>query len=339
MAIIKPSFDNGIVKKIENEDKLYYYTTIGNQNLQGSHIVFYINMTDLNDFKASLNNLLWIVMIGALLTALVGSYMISIKITEPIKHISRYAEDMGEGKYKFIEEEFDGLELQNLKKSINETSRKLKAYDSKQKVFFQNVSHELRTPLQIIKTNAEAIEAGIFDMEDAVSVIIDETDNLTELVENILILSRLDIESNEVIKEKKDLRETISYVVEKFNYILKEKNIRISFDFDDNPVLFKYDENSMEKVFKNLISNAVRHTRDKIDISCKHIKDRIIITIEDNGDGINKEELPNIFNRFYKGQGGVHGIGLSIVKSIVNSYNGRIEVDTGSEGSTFRIFF
>jgi signal transduction histidine kinase len=221
---------------------------------------------------------------------------------------------------------------------MNETTRKLEAYDTEQRVFFQNVSHELRTPLQIIKNNAEGIEHGLLDRVKASKDIRDETDKLGELVEDIIYLSRLEARSKDMVYTENDLRETLSYTLERNSSLFRSRGIHIEYDFQDTPVRFEYDEKSIERAFQNLISNAIRYTRDRILVTCRKLDGRIIVAVEDNGTGIRNEDLPRIFDRFYKGENGVHGIGLSIVKSIITSYGGRIEVRTGPEGTAFTVF-
>ena len=169
-------------------------------------------------------------------------------------------------------------------------------------------------------------------------VIKKETDKLGELVEDIIIFSRLEARSKDIVYTKGDLRETFSYTMERFATVLNEKNIKVEHDFSDTPVYFEYDERSMERALQNLVSNAVRYTRGEIKITCTELEERIVIKVSYNGPGISSEDLPKVFDRFYKGKDGVHGIGLSIVKSIISSYKGRIEISTGNEGTTFTFF-
>lgn len=174
--------------------------------------------------------------------------------------------------------------------------------------------------MQIIKTNAEGIQFNILEKNNACTIIKDETDKLSELVEDIIYLSRLESRAKDMITTENDLRETLSYAAERYYSLFISKNIKVIYEFDEEPVLFTYDEKSMERAFQNLLSNALRYSRGKIIITCRKIQDRILIKVEDNGPGISQEDLPHIFDRFYKGKSGVHGIGLSIVKSIVTSY-------------------
>jgi len=311
---------------------------VASRNLPGGYAVFYINMTDMYQLETNLSRLLWITMLVALAGALFAASMIAARITGPIKHLSSFARRIGDGDYGKLDEDFKDLELHDLKNGMNDTPRKLEEYDTDQRVFFQNVSHELRTPLQNIKNNAEGIEHDLLDKDRASALIRQETDKLSELVEDIRYLSRLEARSRDMEQSENDLRETLSYTVERYSNLLKRNGINVRYDFQDETVMFTYDEKSIERAFQNLLSNAVRYAKDEIRVSCREMDGRIVISVADNGKGIKEDELPRIFDRFYKGENGVHGIGLSIVKSIVNSYGGRIEVETGPTGTVFTIF-
>jgi len=115
--------------------------------------------------------------------------------------------------------------------------------------------------------------------------------------------------------------------------------IEFIYDFDARPVLHNCDEKYLARAFLNLIENCLRYAKKNIFIRCKYIDDYINISIEDDGEGISKEDLPHIFNRFYKGEGGKHGIGLSIVESIVIKHNGSIEASNSDIGAVFTIKF
>jgi signal transduction histidine kinase len=335
----QPDLSSGEIRKVQTDSGLFYYNSMASRNMPGAYAVFYINMTDMYQLETNLSRLLWITMLVALAGALVAASMIAARITGPIKHLSSFARRIGDGDYAVLDEDFKDLELHDLKNVMNDTTRKLEDYDTEQRVFFQNVSHELRTPLQIIKNNAEGIEHDLLDKDRASSLIRQETDKLSELVEDIIYLSRLEARSRDMEQSENDLRETLSYTVERYSTLLKKNGVNVLYDFQDEPVMFTYDEKSIERAFQNLLSNAVRYAKDEIKVSCREMDGRIVVSVADNGKGIKEDELPRIFDRFYKGENGVHGIGLSIVKSIVNSYGGRIEVETGPGGTVFTVFF
>ena len=326
------------ILKLETSQGLYYYTVISNQEVEGLYQVSFINMSNLYSFEKDLIRRLLLVMAGALLLTVALTYLISNRITGPVKTLSGFARRMGEGKYEVLEQDFHDLELHELKNSMNESSQKLKEYDENQRSFFQNASHELRTPLQIIKTNAEALAYDLIPKEKAVQVIEKEVDSLGELVEDIMILSKLDARVEEQRSEVGDLRETLAYTMERFSSLMKEKGIRAEYDFQESPVYFLYDEKMMERALKNLVDNAVRYAKSFVKVTLREAEGRIILAISDDGPGIKEEDRQKIFDRFYKGAKGHHGIGLSIVKSVITSYDGRIELTTGNHETWFTIF-
>jgi signal transduction histidine kinase len=323
--------------KLELEDNLYYYSIAPNAEKEGTYAVFFLNMSDLFVFEQNLNQILLIIMVIGLVTIATITYLLVSRITKPLQTLALFAKEIGEGNYQTIDEEFVDLELHELKTTMNETTKKLKLYDADQRTFFQNASHELRTPLQIIKTNAEGIEIGIIDDKKGAIAIKNETDKLGTLVEDILYLSRLETRSADRLTATNDIRETLAYTVERYASVSDQKNLQVLFDFQKDPVLFHYDERDFERAFQNLISNALRYAKGIIRLGCKEIDNRIMITIYNDGEPISKTDLPHIFDRFYKGNKGVHGIGLSIVQSIVQTYGGRIEVMSSAKGTTFTI--
>lgn len=334
----KIDLESNEILKVETEEGLYYYTAVNNRAIEEGYEVYFINMTNLYSFEKNLSTMLLLIMSFALLLTVGVTYIISKSIAGPVKVLSEFAKRIGDGEYGILQEDFRDEEVHELKNAMNESSEKLKKYDEEQRVFFQNASHELRTPLQVIKTNAEALEYGLITREKAVPVIKQEVDNLGELVEDIIVLSRLDARSRDIIYERMDLRETLSYTLERFSAILMEKNLKVNYDFQDEPVWFTYEEKSMERAFQNLIANAVRYALTTITVGCRASEGRIIIKISNDGQGIHEEDIPRIFDRFYKGEKGNHGIGLSIVKSIISSYEGRIEVSTSNHGTSFTLF-
>lgn len=324
--------------RMEWNDNLYYYTLVEEDIVTGSTAAYFINMTDLNKFENQLNLILVGVMLVALILALGVTYFIALKIANPMKSLAVFAKRIGEGSYDTINDEFSDQELHELKQAMNETTKKLKAYDIEQRAFFQNASHELRTPLQIIKNTAEGIQYGLIPNQKGSIVIKDETDKLSYLVEDILFLSRLESKSPDRLTEKNDLRETLSYTAERYSRLFEENHIQVIYDFSQEPVYYQYGERELERTFENLLSNALRYANRTVQLTCKKQGKRIVISIFNDGESISEEDLPHIFDRFYTGHKGVHGIGLSIVKAIITSYNGRIEVTSDERGTKFTIF-
>jgi len=229
--------------------------------------------------------------------------------------------------------------LSTLSDSMNAAAKQLAQYDHEQKIFFQNVSHELRTPLQSIKSNAEAIEYQVMDYAQASRIIISETDRLSEMVDGLLYFSYLDSTKAQIAFETHDVREILSNCIERQRTIADNQHIRFEIHFDKKPVMMLCDEKRLSRAFSNVLSNAIQYAKQTIQISCICSNKAIQVTIQDDGEGMSSEEIPFIFDRFYKGRRGNHGIGLSIVKTVVNQHQGTIEVNSSSEGSLFTFYF
>jgi signal transduction histidine kinase len=302
-----------------------------------AYLVYYIDMTAITSFSERINKVLLAVMgVAGILAAAIAT-ILSGRIARPIRELTRFAVRIGQGDFSKSTLDYQDIELSELAGSMNKAAAQLDAYDREQKTFFQNVSHELRTPLQSIKCNAEGIEHGILDPIKSSRVIISETDRLSEMVEDLLYLSRIDNVTGSGHFEESDLREILSNCAERQRSLATERDIQFVFAFDDQPVNIYCDEKRMSRAFSNLISNAIRYAKSRIILSCHAKDDKIIISVVDDGEGIAIEDLPHIFNRFYKGNGGKHGIGLSIVKSVIEQHKGKIEVKSTGTGASFTI--
>jgi len=207
------------------------------------------------------------------------------------------------------------------------------------KEFVANVSHELRTPLTTIKSYAETLLDGA--MEDSavayqfVKVINDEADRMTRLVNDLLELSRLD--NKEVKWNKRPLKIDllVGEVVSKMMMSAKKKGLSVRCEIEENLEVFA-DRDKMEQVFQNVLSNAIKYTSEggRIFVKGEKAGNQVCVSVEDTGIGIPKEDLPRIFERFYRvdktrsRELGGTGLGLSIAREIVLAHDGDIEVQS-----------
>ena len=127
-----------------------------------------------------------------------------------------------------------------------------------------------------------------------------------------------------VIMEKEDIRETFAMCAENQKSIADKRNIAIVYDFPEMPVLLSYNEKHIYRALYNLIANALQYAKTKIILSCENKENMTVITVSDDGAGIAENDMPYIFDRFYKGENGKHGIGLSIAKSAIELHSGEI---------------
>ncbi|WP_096153689.1 MULTISPECIES: ATP-binding protein [Bacillus] len=221
--------------------------------------------------------------------------------------------------------------------------------DKLRKDFIANVSHELRTPISMLQGYSEAIVDDIAGSEEEkkelASVIYDESLRMGRLVNDLLDLARMEAGHISLEKEDMNIHEFIEKMVRKFHGLAKEKSIILKSTVTGDGLVY-FDVDKMEQVLTNLIDNAIRHTESKglIHIYAEILEHGLKIEVQDSGHGIPEEDLPFVFERFYKadkartrGRAGT-GLGLAIVKNIIDAHEGQITVRSKiNEGTTFSI--
>lgn len=219
----------------------------------------------------------------------------------------------------------------------------LKEAEKMRKDFITNISHELKTPLTIIKGYVETLEEETCEnfVKNYANIIKKQIDRLINIVENMLSLSQL--ESKKIEFEDVDICKIVKNIYDLYKKKAEEKNLQFLLNISDIP-LVKGDKFKLEQAIINLVDNAVKFTETgKVEININKEKKYVVIEVVDTGIGISEEELPKIFERFYvgskrKSKAGI-GIGLSIVKNIVELHNGKIEVESKmGQGTIFKIY-
>ena len=206
----------------------------------------------------------------------------------------------------------------------------------RQQTFFQNASHELKTPLMAIQGYAEGIQAGVMDAGGAADVILEESDRMTELVEELLDISKIDMGRQRLALSETDIRELLYDSIRAVEPAAAG-GIAIVPDFPEEPVMVSCDDTRLRRAVTNILSNGLRYARSELRLTCRTDKRHVTIRIQDDGDGIAEEDLPHIFDRFYMGRSGKSGIGLALTKEIVHLHRGTIRAYNGDTGAVFEI--
>ena len=206
----------------------------------------------------------------------------------------------------------------------------------RQQTFFQNASHELKTPLMAIQGYAEGIQAGVMDTGGAADVILEESDRMTELVEELLDISKIDMGRQRLTLSETDIRELLYDGIRAVEPIAAG-GIAIVPDFPEKPVMVSCDDTQLRRAVTNILSNGVRYARSELRLTCRTDKRHVTIRIQDDGDGIAEEDIPHIFDRFYMGRSGKSGIGLALTKEIIHLHKGTIRAYNGDGGAVFEI--
>ena len=207
----------------------------------------------------------------------------------------------------------------------------------RQQTFFQNASHELKTPLMAIQGYAEGIQAGVMDTASAAEVILEESDRMTELVEELLDISKIDMGRQQLALSETDIRELLYDSIRAVEPAAAASGIAIAPDFPEEPIMVKCDDTQMRRAVTNILTNGLRYAHSQLCLTCRTDKRHVTIRIQDDGDGIAEGDLPHIFERFYMGKSGKSGIGLALTKEIIHLHKGTIRAYNGDSGAMFEI--
>lgn len=307
-------------------------------------VVQFANLTPLQTTVTLLRNQFTFIGFAMLLMALVLVAIMSKMITKPFVSMNDSAKKLAEGNY---DAEFAGhgyREINELAETLNYASRELAKTDNLQKELISNISHDLRTPLTMIKGYSEVIrDIPGENTPENVQVIIDETTRLSELVNDMLDLSKIQSGTRKPDLEKFNITDTVRDTLKRYEKLTGQGGYRIEFESDKDAYVLA-DRGMILQVIYNLINNAVNYTgEDKrvfVRQECGAMS--VKISVSDTGSGIAPENLADIWQRYYRVDK-VHkraaigtGLGLSIVKEILEVHDAVYGVEsTLGEGSTF----
>ncbi|TCK92721.1 signal transduction histidine kinase [Natranaerovirga hydrolytica] len=297
-------------------------------------------------FKNTLFTGLGIVAILGLVLAIFIGYFIAKQLTKPIITINDTANLLERDLSSRVSIRSNTFEIDKLASTINHLASTLEQQELLRKRLTSDISHELRTPLNVLQNQIEALLDHIWEpTPDKLKICYEEVVRLTRLVENLDKLTDLDAHISSLNKKTLSLNELIQTVMIQFETMYLEKKIFLKFESDEN-VLINGDKDKLKQVIINLLKNAYHYTseNDFVKVSVENASHHVIIIVEDSGCGIKKEDIPFVFERFYRGDSsrnkatGGSGLGLSIVKEIINAHNGTIRVEsTEGQGSKFII--
>ena len=294
-------------------------------------------------------------------------YLAMKMVTSPILQLANISEKMSsldfEAKYQGDAQDEIGI----LGKSMNALSDKLKEtigelksannelqkdiqekiqIDEMRQEFIANVSHELKTPIALIQGYAEGLTEGLAEEKESrdyyCEVIMDEANKMNKMVRQLLTLSALESGNDHASMERFDLTELIGGVLSSARILIEQKGASLEFACG-HPVYVWADEFKIEEVVTNYVSNALNHLAGerKIEIRVEELEETVRVTVKNTGEPIPEEDLPNIWTKFYKvdkartrAYGG-SGIGLSIVKAVMDSHNKECGVDNVEDGVEF----
>ena len=311
-----------------------------NEKLQLGWVVIYSDTTEVNSLRTMINLILMLILIFAMVLTIIYSIYTSRKISEPFTLINHHLNELSQRNFhKTIHIETHD-EINELIHNINVLSQKLRKYEEDQATFLQNISHELRTPLMSIQSYAEGIKYHVVEEENASDIIIQETKRITDLVEQLTYLSRIDNIKGEYHFEPTELDNVLWSCIDCLKGIALKKGKKIIYETLSDTVSIKADPEKLSRAIINVISNCIRHAKSSVTLHMKAFHDQVIIKISDDGEGFAPNEIQNIFTRFYKGKNGHLGIGLAITKEVVEAHQGQITAQNApKKGALFILSF
>ena len=280
-------------------------------------------------------------------------------IATPLVKLKKATQNIKEGNLDFVlevegDDEFSELcrDFEEMRKRLKESAEEKVLLDKENKELISNISHDLKTPITAVKGYVEGIMDGVADtpekMNRYVKTIYNKTNEMDHLINELTFYSKIDTNKIPYTFSKINVAQYFRDCVEEVGLDMEARGIELGyFNYVDEDVVIIADAEQMKRVINNIISNSVKYLDKKkgiINIRIKDVGDFIQVEIEDNGKGIAAKDLPNIFDRFYRtdssrnsAQGG-SGIGLSIVRKIVEDHGGRIWA-TSKEGIGTEIHF
>lgn len=299
-------------------------------------------------FLDSLNKILIIIGLLSLILAFIVGHMLAKKLSNPILKTVDAAKKIADGNYEVrIQEETDMIELNLLVASINHLASSLQTLEKLRKQLTGDVAHELRTPITILQSHIEAMAEGIWEpTAERLDSCYEETVRIGKLVSDLENLAKVESNNLKLNKSEVNLYHLFEKVTKSFEGEIYKKGLHVS--MSGTGIMIYADPDRLEQIAVNLLSNAVKYSKENGSIVVELFEtDKLSgFHIKDDGIGISAEELPYIFERFYRADKsrnratGGSGIGLTIVKSMIEAHGGKILVKSKlDEGSIFTVTF
>lgn len=307
-------------------------------------LTFYAIVTPVDATVSTLQLQLFIITGIMFLLAIMLAVTISKRISNPIEEINQSAKALAKGNY---ETEFHGkgfLEIKELSDTLNTAAMELSKVERLRRELMANISHDLRTPLSLIYSYAEMMHDFPTEViPEQSQIIMDETKRLTSLVNDVLDISSIEKGTGDLKMSDYNLTESLQKTINRINELVKKQGYRLDYEYDKAISIYG-DEVKITQAFYNLLINAITHCGDDKIIIIKQIavNNRVRVEVIDHGEGISDENLPYIWDRYYKVDKRHKrpimgtGLGLSIVKKIIEMHSGEYGVKSeAGKGSIF----
>jgi two-component system sensor histidine kinase BaeS len=294
-----------------------------------------MTLLDQHFMQAMSQTILWTT-IGSILLAICFGILIANRLTAPLLRMQEIAEEMAQGKLNKRLDIKGKDELSDLGESINKLAEQLQQQEILRKNMTSDIAHELRTPLATLKSHIEAMLDGVWEPTmERIQVCFDETERMIHLVGELEQLTFLESPEFHLELKEEDVSTILEHVLQFYEPLYRQKGVDIH-HYIPEPIIAVVDRERLTQVFMNVLSNALKYTDSggSVSVSIQKSLDEIVIKVSDTGIGIDKQDLPFVFERFYRTdksrnrKSGGNGIGLTIVKRLVDAHRGTISIDS-----------
>lgn len=336
------NIDKELVKIKQSQEEIYFEKILNPLNNSTSllygikknngYVFLFTSLEDIGTTTSLIKSQLIYLTLLTILLSIVIAMFLSRRIAKPISDMTKKATKLADGNYNLVFKNTGINELDELANSLNYLEQEVSKTDTYRRDLMANVSHDLKTPLTMIKAYAEMIkDITIDDKEKTIKnldVIIEETERLNILVNDILELSKLQNNQDNLDIEEFDIVLLIKDILRRYEIIKETENYNLILESPES-IIVKADKKRISQVIYNLINNAVNYTGDDLKVIARLTEESkdCLVEIIDTGKGIDEEDLQNIWNRYYKQEKNHKrnvigtGLGLSIVKNILEQHH------------------
>lgn len=345
-ALLSGSEISEVLKFPNGQSYLMVGVPIKNGDSAQGAVIFTKSMSELSATMYGLNITLFVSTLAAFLIMLIPGYFATKRLVVPIRQMRDVAHAMAKGDFSVRADETQKGEIGELGRSMNHFAEESERLEHTRRDYVANVSHELRTPIAAIRAMGETLRDGMTKTEEKKSLfynnIVRESMRLSRLVDDMLELSRLQSGTEAMQKSSFDLREVIQNAADVYSHVAVEAGIEflLPVDLEEAMAVFS-NPDRIEQVLIILLDNAIKHTPagGSVTLLMSGKSNHVELCVSNTGEGIPEEDLPYIFERFYKADkshsGGGSGLGLSIAKEIIKGLGENIRAESGRNGTRF----
>ena len=283
------------------------------------------------------------------IAAIVAGALMSRHLTKPLDSLQKAAQAIGDSQLAYRVEVAGTEEMRQVAQTFNQMATQLQTAETLRQNLLADVAHELRHPLHILKGNLRAILDDVYPLnKEEIARLVDQTNHMTALINDLHELAQAEARQLPMYKQEVNIAQLVKEIKTVFKPAALTKQIDLQVELLGTMPILDVDPSRIRQVLHNLLDNALRHTGEngRVHLTVEQAEDGLQISVADSGTGIKADELPHVFDRFYRAdnarnrdQDGV-GLGLAIARAIVEAHDGHIDVasDGVDQGSTFMVW-